>query len=86
MDASGTDYCVPRLTDDVELQEMLPLSSGYFARAVDKLPREGTKLPWKQHHDYFADVKLLREAPLEDGALQFEVKATASYDEPVAAE
>ncbi len=86
MDASGTDYCVPRLTDDVELQEMLPLSSGYFARAVDKLPREGTKLPWKQHHDYFADVKLLREAPLEDGALQFEVKAAASYDEPVAAE
>ena len=86
MDECNADYCVPRLVDDVELQEMRPLSSGYFARAVDKLPREGAKLPWKQHHDYFADVKLLREAPVADGVLQFENKTSSENLASVAAE
>ena len=72
MDQTKADYCVPRLTDDVEVNDMQPLASGYFARAIDKLPREGSKLPWQQHHDYFADMKLLREGALDDGALQFE--------------
>lgn len=86
MDASGTDYCVPRLTDDVTLKEMQPLSSGYFARAVDKLPREGTALPWQQHHDYFADMKILREGELEDGAMSFEKRTASAGSRAVAAE
>jgi len=86
MDETGADYCVPRLTDDVEVKEMMPLDSGYFARAIDKLPREGTKLPWQQHHDYFADMKLLRDGELEDGAMQFEVRMSADTAEVAAAE
>lgn len=86
MDEAGKDYCVPRLNEDIELQEMRPLASGYFARAIDKLPREGANLPWKQHHDYLADKKLLQDAPLEDGALKFEEKQVAAVAESVAAE
>ena len=86
MDEKGADFCVPRIGADVELVEMKPLSSGYFARSVDKLPREGAELPWKQHHDYMADMKTLRDDPLEDGALQFEVKNTVASAGQVAAE
>lgn len=86
MDEKGADFCVPRIGADVELVEMKPLSSGYFARSVHKLPREGAELPWKQHHDYMADMKTLRDDPLEDGALQFEVKNTVASAGQVAAE
>lgn len=86
MQETGMDYCVPRLTNDVEVKDMQPLSSGYFARAVDKLPREGSKLPWQQHHDYFADMKLLQDGGLEDGALQFENRSEGPERKPIAAE
>ncbi len=86
MDETCADYCVPRLTDDVEVKEMMPLDSGYFARAIDKLPREGTNLPWQQHHDYFADMKLLREGEMEDGSLQFEKRSAVASSEQIAAE
>ena len=86
MEEAGKDYCVPRLSDDVVVKDMMPLDSGYFARAIDKLPREGTQLPWQQHHDYFADMKLLREGELEDGAMQFKKRGVLSPSQQIAAE
>ena len=86
MNATGTDYCVPRLTSDVEIKDMVPLDSGYFKRAIDKLPREGTRQPWQQHHDYFADMKILKDGDLEDGAMVFEKRTQVIDTKPVAAE
>lgn len=86
MDATGTDICVPRLREgDVEIKDMVPLKSGYFARAVDKLPREGTRMPWQQHHDYFADMKVLKQGDLEDGAMEFTSKHAVDASQDIMA-
>jgi monooxygenase len=46
-------------------------SSGYFQRALDQLPRQGSKKPWKLNQNYLADVMTLRYGALEDGVLRF---------------
>jgi monooxygenase len=47
------------------------LSSGYFQRALDRLPRQGDRDPWRLHQDWFVDRRLYRRRPLEDGVLRF---------------
>ena len=47
------------------------LSSGYFQRSMDKLPKQGTRDPWRIHQSYVRDLIGLRFAPLDDGVLQF---------------
>lgn len=72
MDRSGDDWCVPVAegvaTGDVGL---MPLQSGYVARAHDRLPRQGRHDPWRLRHDLFHDRRLLRDAPIADGVLRF---------------
>ena len=86
MDETGTEICVPNLKDsDVDIQTMQPLDSGYFIRAADKLPKEGTDMPWQQHHDYVADTKALKKDPLEDGAMQFKTRQAALQPKAVIA-
>lgn len=46
-------------------------SSGYFARAIDSLPRQHKEKPWKLNMNYREDMKNLRKAPIEDGVLTF---------------
>ncbi|SHE72089.1 Predicted flavoprotein CzcO associated with the cation diffusion facilitator CzcD [Microbulbifer donghaiensis] len=50
---------------------MSALQSGYVQRGNDVLPRQGRKYPWRLLNDYEKDAKILLEAPLEDGILQF---------------
>ena len=87
LDDTGRDFCVPRVPDDqVEIKDMIPLSSGYFARAVDTLPKEATTEPWQQMHDYAADIKALRHGDLNDGFMTFGRKQEATGTEDIAAE
>ena len=46
--------------------------SGYIQRALDRLPRQGNRPPWRISPTYSADVKLLRRGPVEDPELRFE--------------
>lgn len=50
----------------------LNLRSGYIQRADDRLPRQGSKLPWQNLNDYLRDLPALRYGDLEDGKLHFE--------------
>ncbi|MEO9968417.1 MAG: NAD(P)/FAD-dependent oxidoreductase [Hyphomonadaceae bacterium] len=87
LDETGADFCVPRATDSgAELKDMVPLSSGYFARAIDRMPKEGVSEPWQQLHDYTADIKALKLASLEDGSLMFEHRSDTAHHKGVAAE
>lgn len=73
MDRRGYGTCTPRLRDpSVKPQPLLDLSSGYIQRAIDQLPRQGSKKPWKLHQNYVRDLLSLRFGPLDDRALQFE--------------
>jgi monooxygenase len=46
--------------------------SGYIQRALDQLPRQGVRAPWRVSPTYSADVKLLRKQPVDDPELRFE--------------
>lgn len=72
MDKTGTKICVPRNHDpSVQPAPFMDMSSGYFQRAVDRLPKQGNKAPWKLFQNYAIDMTLLRRAPVEDGVMEF---------------
>ncbi len=71
MDRKGYRTCVPRLTGkDVEPEPLLDFSSGYVQRALGKLPKQGSKAPWRVHQNYPLDILGLRHGALEDGVLE----------------
>jgi cation diffusion facilitator CzcD-associated flavoprotein CzcO len=72
MDAHGYRYCVARAPDPREpRQPFLDLKSGYVLRAVDTLPKQGSRVPWRVHQNYFRDLRMFRRAPLEDEGIVF---------------
>jgi hypothetical protein len=46
-------------------------SAGYMQRVMHLLPKQGDHAPWQNTQNYAADKKMIRKAPLEDGALVF---------------
>ena len=42
------------------------LTSGYVQRAVDRLPKQGAKPPWRMNQNYAKDVELLRFGRIDD--------------------
>lgn len=46
-------------------------SAGYFARGIDRLPRQGARDPWQFSHDYHRDARTLPAARFDDGSLVF---------------
>jgi cation diffusion facilitator CzcD-associated flavoprotein CzcO len=72
MDAHGFDTFVPRADDPtLEAKPLLDFQAGYVLRAIDKLPKQGSRAPWQQPMNYTADIKILREGPVEDPELEF---------------
>jgi monooxygenase len=72
MDKAGFKICQPE-NDDPSMSEepWLNLSSGYIQRVADKLPKQGSKVPWKLHQNYVLDIMNLRFGSLNDGVLKF---------------
>jgi monooxygenase len=73
MDATGTRIVTPALAEHPAALEdfVTGFSSGYFARVMDQLPKQGSAFPWKLFQNYRKDVKLLRKGALVDGTLVF---------------
>lgn len=72
MDRTGTRQCTPVLDDaSVVEEDFLDFTSGYVQRAKAKLPRQGSKLPWKVHQNYAKDVVMLRWGKVDDGVMRF---------------
>jgi hypothetical protein len=69
---------------DMEILPWSPLSSGYFARARDITPKQGTRGPWRAPPNYLKDYMALRFGRLDDGVLSFEQRSAAHA--PVLAE
>ena len=55
----------------MERRPPVDFTSGYFQRSMDKLPRQGSRDPWRIHQNYVRDLIALRFAPLDDGVLEF---------------
>jgi monooxygenase len=72
MDDRGYDVVEPQSPgDDVQRLPFTDMSSGYFARAMDLLPRRGSGGPWQIRHNYLWDINSLRRGKIDDPALQF---------------
>jgi cation diffusion facilitator CzcD-associated flavoprotein CzcO len=64
-------YFVPVARGVAALDEgPLNLSAGYVIRALDRLPRQGDREPWRTGHNYLLDFARLRFGRLDDGALE----------------
>ncbi len=72
MDAHGYSQAVPEITDPSVTEEpILSFNSGYVLRALDKLPKQGSKEPWKLRQNYLVDTRAIRHSPIDDGTMQF---------------
>ncbi|NML52716.1 NAD(P)/FAD-dependent oxidoreductase [Streptomyces sp. R302] len=72
MDAHGLAVCRPEPADPaMPTRPLLDLGAGYVRRAVDELPRQGDRGPWRTPVDYRADVRLLRDGDVSDPELHF---------------
>ena len=49
----------------------MDFTSGYVLRALDQLPRQGDREPWRLRQSYLRDRRTIRRAALEDGVLRF---------------
>ncbi|HEX4945893.1 MAG TPA: NAD(P)/FAD-dependent oxidoreductase [Blastocatellia bacterium] len=72
MDKHGYRQVTPRLNDPtVQDIPLLDLSSGYVQRALDRFPRQGSKLPWRLYQNYLLDTMMIRFGSIKDDALEF---------------
>lgn len=72
MDEHNYKYCVPTQDDpNMEMVPFLDFSSGYIQRFLDRLPKSGSKMPWKLEQSYFHDRKMIKNSPIDDGFLTF---------------
>ena len=72
MKAKGLTSCTPRNKDpSIQAEPWVDFSSGYFQRARDILPRQGSRAPWKLYQNYPRDILMLRHGRIEDGVLEF---------------
>jgi cation diffusion facilitator CzcD-associated flavoprotein CzcO len=79
MKRRGTTECRPINTDPtLKALPWLDFSSGYVQRALDRLPRQGSKAPWRVHQNYFLDLLAFRFGRLEDGVMRFSRPGAAS--------
>ncbi len=72
MDKKGMQQVTPRLIDrSVQELPFLDMSSGYVKRALPRLPKQGSKAPWKLHQNYALDMAMLRFGEVDDGVMTF---------------
>ena len=72
MERHGFVQCTPRRTDPTVTEvPAIDFTSGYVRRALDSLPRQGSKPPWRLHQNYAKDLLMLRFGELEDGTMEF---------------
>jgi monooxygenase len=73
LDKIGARSVVPVRTPDIEPEPILDFTSGYVLRALDKLPKQGSREPWKLRQNYLVDLRNIKRAPIDDGVLAFDV-------------
>ena len=77
MDAHGYGTVTPVADASMPTAPFSRFASGYMTRALDRLPRQGSRPPWRISPTYSADVRLLRRRPVDDPELRFDqVKET----------
>lgn len=71
MDEHGVRTAVAPRDPAIGEERLMTFSSGYILRALDELPKQGDREPWKLRQNYLRDVRSINHAPLDDGVLTF---------------
>jgi len=72
MDRHGYKQCMPHNVDPT-IQELpaLEFTSGYVQRAIAKMPKQGSKRPWRLYQNYALDIVALRYGTVDDGVMRY---------------
>jgi cation diffusion facilitator CzcD-associated flavoprotein CzcO len=79
---TGTEIAVPVREAGVEEVPFLDFSSGYVQRALDILPKQGSKKPWKLYQNYALDMISLKFASVEDDVIRFVPRGASAAVRP----
>jgi monooxygenase len=72
MDSRGYDNVVPQHPDQsVEERPLMDFTPGYVLRALDTLPKQGSRAPWRLKQNYLFDLRFIRNGKVDDEALHF---------------
>jgi cation diffusion facilitator CzcD-associated flavoprotein CzcO len=72
MDKEGCTACVPQ--EDINAlveDDYIDFTSGYVQRALDRLPKQGKKSPWRNYQNYLLDIFYVRFFAIKDSTLRF---------------
>jgi monooxygenase len=85
MDEHGYAQCTPQAPGpEVELEPFIDFNSGYVVRAIDRMPKQGSRSPWRLHQNYARDIVLLKRGSVEGEAMEFSRGGVGVGGEPVA--
>jgi monooxygenase len=72
MDSRGYKRCVARNLDPTVAEvPWIDFSSGYVQRSIAKMPKQGSKRPWRLYQNYALDIVTLRLGKVDDGVMQY---------------
>lgn len=75
MDRHGYRVCTPRVpSSDREMPRrpfIADFSSNYVRRALDRLPQQGDRDPWRNPQEYAYELRTIRRGRFDDGVLAF---------------
>jgi monooxygenase len=72
MDRHNYRQCMPHNGDPtIEPIPSLDFSSGYVQRSIAKMPKQGSKRPWRLYQNYALDIVSLRLGKVDDGVMQY---------------
>jgi cation diffusion facilitator CzcD-associated flavoprotein CzcO len=72
MDRRGYRQCVAHNFDpSVTELPSLDFSSGYVQRSIAKMPKQGSKRPWRLYQNYALDIVTLRYGKVDDGVMRY---------------
>jgi cation diffusion facilitator CzcD-associated flavoprotein CzcO len=72
LDRHGYVSATPVAPPEGGSEPFLDLASGYVQRSLARLPKQGSRKPWKLHQNYLRDVALMRRGPLDDEGMTFQ--------------
>ena len=72
LDRIGARSAVPVRQPDVEEIPFMDFQSGYVLRALDRLPKQGDRAPWRLKQNYLTDLRTIKRGAIDDGVLAFD--------------
>ena len=72
MDKEKVSICMPQEDPLAEAEDdYIDFTSGYVQRALDRLPQQGKKSPWRNYQNYLLDIFYVRLFSLKDSTMRF---------------